>query len=139
MARFRKYTARRRPAADINITNLVDVMMVLLIIFIIVSPFLKEGLRIQLPKVKVAERLGQRSLLVEMDQHGVIAVNGNEVAMDTLISHIETEHAKHPDWPVHIKVDHRNLVGPYMKVLSTMRAAGIEEVGQVVDEDEQRL
>ena len=136
MARFRRRTIRRQAIADINITNLVDVMMVLLIIFIIVSPFLRQGLKIRLPKVKVAERLGQRSILVEMDQHGVLTLNGNSVTLDALTPELKKAHAAHPKWPVHIKVDGRNLVQPYMEVLSAMRAAGISEVGQVVEEEQ---
>ena len=133
MVRFRKYTPRRRPIADINITNLVDVMLVLLIIFIIVAPFLKEGLIIRLPQVKVAERLGQQALLIEMDQHGVITLNGKAIAMDALTPELVEERAAHPDWPVYFKTDGQNTVQSLADVLSAMRAAGIENFGLVTE------
>jgi biopolymer transport protein ExbD len=137
MARFRRYTQRRQPVADINITNLVDVMMVLLIIFIIVTPFLKEGLRIKLPKVRVTERLGQQALLVEVDQHGAIALNGKTITLDTLSSTIKEEKSKHPKWPVHLKVDGKNIVQDYFDVLSAIREAGIDEVGTVTEKKQE--
>lgn len=134
MARFRKYTARRRPVADINVINLVDVTLVLLIIFIIVAPFLTEGLKIRLPQVTVAERLGQQSLLIEMDRHGALTLNGKPVPMDTLAARLKEEHASHPDWPVYFKTDGQNTVQSAADIWSAMLEAGIDNFGLVTEE-----
>ncbi|MFH1737488.1 MAG: biopolymer transporter ExbD [bacterium] len=134
MARFRKYTVRRRPVADINITNLVDVTLVLLIIFIIVAPLLRQGLDIQVPRVQVTDSVGKQSLLVEMDQHGLIALNGDTVALDSLVPRLEEEHAAHPDWPVHLRADGRNTYQNFADLLSAVRSAKIENISLVVEE-----
>jgi len=134
VARFRKYTFRPRPVADINVVNLVDVTLVLLIIFIILAPFLKEGLSIRLPQVKVADRLGQQSLLIEMDQYEVLTLNGKPVAMDTLTARLVEERAAHPDWPTYVRTDAKNTVQNLADILSAIRAAGIDNMNLVTEE-----
>lgn len=138
MARFRRYTARRQPVADINITNLVDVTLVLLIIFIMVAPMLKEGLNLRLPQVAVADRLGQQSLLVEMDRHGVLTLNGKPITMDILTPRILEERAAHPNWPVYFRTDGQNTVQSFSEVVSALRAAGIDNIGLVTETKERQ-
>ena len=133
MARFRKLVDRPRPAADINITNLVDVTLVLLIIFIIVAPMLKQGLKIQLPEVKVAERLGQHSILVEMDIKGALTLNGEPIGLDELAPTLKERRAAHPDWPVYFKTDGKNTIQNAAEIWSAMLEAGIHDFGLVTE------
>ncbi len=131
MARFRKPVDRRRLAADINITNLVDVTLVLLIIFIIVAPMLKQGLKIQLPEVKVAERLGQHSILVEMDINGALTLNGEPISLEELAPALKSQRAAHPEWPVYFKTDGKNTIQNASDIWSAMLQAGISDFGLV--------
>ncbi len=133
MARFRRYTPRHSPVADINITNLVDVTMVLLIIFIMVAPFTREGLEIELPKVKFAQRFGKQAIVLEMDQYGALALNGNPVDLESLPQKLREEKEAHKDWPVYFRADGRNTLQSAAEVKSAMMEAGIERYGELVE------
>jgi biopolymer transport protein TolR len=103
-----------------------------------VAPMLKEGLNLRLPQVAVADRLGQQSLLVEMDRHGVLTLNGKPITMDILTPRILEERAAHPNWPVYFRTDGQNTVQSFSEVVSALRAAGIDNIGLVTETKERQ-
>ncbi len=84
------------PMADINVTPLVDVVLVLLIIFMVVTPMLSSGVDVKLPKVRTAEEekdMGQH-LVVSVRNDGAIFVDKAQVTLDTLVRLVEKERTK---------------------------------------------
>lgn len=77
---------REAPKAEINITNLVDVTMTLLVVFMIVAPMLKQGLVIELPQSRVADNIksDDKVILVECDDKMNIQINHGEVILGTI-------------------------------------------------------
>jgi biopolymer transport protein ExbD len=84
--------------ADINVTPLVDVVLVLLIIFMVVTPMLSSGVDVKLPKVKTAEEekdMGQH-LVISVRNDGAVFVDKAQVTMDELVPMVEKERGNRP-------------------------------------------
>ncbi len=130
-ARVRK---RQALLADINITNLVDVTLVLLIIFIIVAPFLDEGLEINLPQAK-GEIVPPNAVEVQIDAKGGLAVAGEPVTLDTIGPKVLDILGDEKDTrPVHIRGDKDARWEDVTIVFSKLQAdVGITTVNVVVD------
>lgn len=84
--------------ADINVTPLVDVVLVLLIIFMVVTPMLSSGVDVELPKVRTAEEekdMGQH-LVISVRNDGAIFVDRDQVALDAVLQVVEKQRANRP-------------------------------------------
>ena len=92
---------------DINVTPLVDVVLVLLIIFMVVTPMLSSGVDVTLPRAKTttqAQDNGQH-LVVSLDKDGLIYVDTKTVSLETIIDEVNAEYRKDPNRAVRIKAD----------------------------------
>lgn len=78
-----------RPLADINVTPLVDVMLVLLIVFMVTAPMLAQGLKVDLPQAKAAQQVNPKEpILVSVTAEGKIALGEQELTSETLVDAI---------------------------------------------------
>ncbi len=123
----------RRPSveADINITNLVDVTLVLLIIFIIVSPFLEQAINVKLPNARGKKPM-KDPVVVVIDSHGVIQVDNKTTDMEMLQQELMT--ALGPESatrPVHVRSDESVPYGDFAKVMSLIQEAGIQNISMI--------
>lgn len=120
--------------SEINMTPLVDVMLVLLIIFIVTVPVMKHSLEIDLPKVSTAPQLEKPDVVkLSVDAKGHYRINNIPVSDDALRKELADMATHHPQPVIHIYGD-RQVV--YERVIGAMAAAnkaGIEKVGFVTD------
>lgn len=116
----------RRPAplASMNITNLVDVCMTLLIIFMLVAPAIKMSVDLELPKGKETRAIeGQQHILVSIEQSGNLLVQNMAVSgMDALSAALKQEHTKNPDWPIFVQCDKGQPVEMLYQVMAEAQA-----------------
>ena len=85
-ARFKKNNDLYQPLADINVTPLVDVMLVLLIIFMVTAPLLAKGVKVNLPQASAAQPLNQKDpIVVRVGKDGKVSLGGDNVTMETLM------------------------------------------------------
>jgi len=119
--------------ADINVTPLVDVMLVLLIIFMITAPMMTTGLEVDLPKTKAGELKAEKPLLITINAEGKIFINQQEFPLERL--GIWLKEARKRGWlkGVTLKADRRCPYGIVAKVLAEIQAIGITEVGLVTE------
>lgn len=125
----------RRPAvmADINITNLVDVTMVLLIIFIIVAPMLEQGLEIKLPQATGPNVVRKDAVQVSVTENNEIMVDNDLVDLNNLpVKIVGIMGDELTTRPVNIRGDKNVPWGDLALVLSTIRNAGITNINFVV-------
>jgi len=118
--------------SDINVTPLVDVMLVLLVIFMVVTPMLKQQVPIELPLAehsREAQEASQVTLVVGAD--GALVLNEQPIAAEALDGALRDLYAVRPEKTIFLEAD-RTL--PYSQVVDLMdacRAAGVERIGVV--------
>jgi len=121
--------------ADINITPLVDVMLVLLIIFMITAPMLHQGIEVALPQAD-AEPLPMRvddPLIISVNRDGLVYVQDEPIHPSQLIERLEPLLAARGDDTVFLKGDRELAYGVVMEVLDTLHDGGIRHVGMVTE------
>jgi len=121
--------------ADINITPLVDVMLVLLIIFMITAPMLHQGIEVALPQAD-AEPLPMRvddPLIISVNRDGLVYVQDEPIHPSQLIERLEPLLAARGDDTVFLKGDRELAYGVVMEVLDTLHDGGIQHVGMVTE------
>lgn len=121
--------------ADINVTPLVDVMLVVLIIFMVAAPMLHQGISVKLPNAEA------RSLPMEVEDplvlsirdDGQLYVREDPVTKDGLIAALEAQMAKSGDKSVFLKGDRDVPYGKVIEVLDLLYRGGIQNVGMVTE------
>lgn len=125
--------------SDINVTPMADIMLVLLIIFMITTPLLQEGIFVNKARARnaqVAEEVeGKDATTVTVTRQQEIYVNSEEVAPDRLVDKLTERAAMAPDKPLFVKGDIAAPYGVVVDVVNKARDAGIERIGLLVDRD----
>jgi biopolymer transport protein TolR len=121
--------------ADINVTPLVDVCLVLLIIFMVVTPLLIKGVDVELPETAKPEKMpeGAKQLNVFVKSDGSIVVGQDWVPKDHLAQHFKDIYTQTPDKTVVIKGDRRIQYKEVRDVMRLLNEAGFSGVGLVAD------
>src|SRR5215475_12269057 len=124
--------------ADINVTPLVDVMLVLLIIFMIAAPMMHRGIEVALPKAEAAN-LPMRMedpLIVSVNRTGALFVRETPVEIEGLVDQLKEQIASRGDDTVFLKGDRDVPYGRVIEVLDVLHRGGIVHVGMVTDRQE---
>ncbi len=124
---------KRKPLSEINVTPLVDVMLVLLIIFMVTAPMMQQGLEVDLPKAKGSGFSEQSRLMVSITKNRNIYIDDRgRFGVKELASGLKGDAGKE----VLIKADAAVPYGFVVKVMAEIRKAGIVKVGMVTNPEE---
>jgi biopolymer transport protein TolR len=121
--------------ADINVTPLVDVMLVLLIIFMIAAPMLHQGIEVALPRANAANlplRM-EDPLVVSINRAGSLFVRERPVEIEGLVASVKRQTSARGDDTVFLKGDREVPYGRVIEVLDVLHQGGIVHVGMVTD------
>ncbi len=120
-------------SAEINVTPLVDVCLVLLIIFMVVTPLLQKGVPVNLPVTKSPEKTPEtdRELLISVKSDGSVYLERLVVREEQLDSELKTLFERGPDREVAVKGDRRVDFGKVLRVLRACREVGFTNVGLI--------
>lgn len=120
--------------AAINVTPLVDVMLVLLVIFMVTAPILQQGVAVSLPRVKAAALPGEeRQLVVTVDPRGNVYLNDVAFRVEDLTPKLAAILREQPQKQVYLRADQNVRYGEVMRVIAAVRAAGVERLGMVTE------
>ena len=120
--------------SEINVTPLVDVMLVLLIIFMIAAPMLTTGVDVELPKADAPRmEIDEEVPVVTVQQDQRIFLFDEEVSLDVLQQRLETDERVRGADEVFVQADERVPYGAVAQVLALIRQAGIGKMGLVTD------
>ena len=121
-----------KPLAEINVTPLVDVMLVLLIIFMVTAPLLTPGVKVDLPKASSAKALNPKEpLVVSVAKDGQIAFGSDEVTLDALGAAVRAKMGDDPSRVVHIRGDRDAAYGDVVRVMDRLALAGVTHIAIV--------
>ncbi len=121
--------------ADINVTPLVDVMLVLLIIFMVAAPMLHQGVEVALPK-SAASQLPMREedpLVLSVNREGLVYIQDEPVHQSLLVDRLKGMIAARGDESVFLKGDREVSYGRIIEVLNLLHEGGITRVGMVTE------
>ncbi|WP_416878736.1 ExbD/TolR family protein [Litorimonas sp.] len=120
--------------SDINVTPLVDVMLVLLIVFMVAAPLLSVGVPLELPKTDAKSLPSQTEpITISVDKDGGIFIQEAQVSLDELAPKLSAIAANGYEERIYLRADENSDYGAVMKVMARVNAAGFSNLGLVTD------
>ena len=122
------------PMSEINVTPMVDVMLVLLVIFILTAPLLASSIKLDLPKTDAATASeAPKFVALVIDKAGQIYLNDKPIALDALRASLMQTAVKNPDTEVQLRADESVPYGKVVEVMGAAQKAGLSRIGFVAD------
>jgi biopolymer transport protein TolR len=120
--------------SQINVTPLVDVMLVLLVIFMVTAPILHQGVSVNLPRVAAAPLSGDEvQLVVSVTSEGTVYLNDTSASAEELRARLQAILREQPDRNVYLRADAEVPYGEVMRVIASLREAGVQRLGMVTE------
>jgi biopolymer transport protein TolR len=124
--------------SDINVTPMVDVMLVLLIIFMVITPMLQKGISVDMAKVNnptpMQDADKEDALLVSVMRNGDVFFGSDKIPVDSLTSKVKDRLTNRTNKEVYLKADARTHFGNVVQVVDAVRAAGVDDLGLLTDQ-----
>jgi biopolymer transport protein TolR len=121
--------------AEINITNLVDVIMVLLIVFMLTAPFLQAGVKLQLPKAEAKIIEEQEGITVSINEDGEVFIDRRKVEWRDFSAELRKALDENPP-RVFLRADKEARYGSVMRVIARIKMMGIEDLGLIAEQED---
>jgi biopolymer transport protein TolR len=126
----KKSRRKRRVAADLNLTNLIDVIFALLIIFMITAPMMTQGVQVDLPKAEAENvETDEDVIQVSVTAKNKIYINDNMIPLNRFSTKFANEFAGRLDVPVYINADADVPYGIVIRVIAMIQKAGVVKLG----------
>jgi biopolymer transport protein TolR len=120
--------------SQINVTPLVDVMLVLLVIFMVTAPILQQGVSVNLPRVKAGALAGEEvQLVVAVTAAGKLYLNDAPFTLPELAEKLRAVLREQPDRQVFLRADAEVPYGQVVGVMAAIREAGVQRLGMVTE------
>jgi biopolymer transport protein ExbD/biopolymer transport protein TolR len=117
---------------------MVDVMLVLLIIFMVITPMLQHGVSVDMAKVNSPEQMPdadkEDALLVSVTRDGLVYFGADQISVENLTNKVKDRLANKPDKRVYVKADMRARFGGVVQVVDAVRAAGVDDLGLLTEQ-----
>jgi len=124
----------RGTMSQINVTPLVDVMLVLLVIFMVTAPMMQQGVQVNLPKAEAKALTAQEeSVVVSIERSGKVFINSAEIPAGDLRTKLSDIFASKSKKEVFLKADTDVPYGEVVKTMTEIKGAGIERLGMVTE------
>lgn len=125
-------TPGAEPMSEINMTPLIDVMLVLLVIFIITAPLMVSAVKVDLPKAEAAQALdGPQSVSLALDKSGQVYLADQPIALPALAEALRNAAARNPQTEVQLRADTTVPYGMVVELMGLAHAAGLHRIGFV--------
>jgi len=126
-------------SSEINVTPMVDVMLVLLIIFMVVTPMLQKGISVDMAKVNnptpMQDADKEDALLVSITRDGQVFFGSEKITVDNLTTKVKERLASNSQSKqVYVKADMRARFGSVVQVVDSVRAAGVDDLGLLTEQ-----
>jgi biopolymer transport protein TolR len=126
---------RYKPMSDINVTPMVDVMLVLLVIFMVAAPLLTVGVPVDLPQTKAPAITEQKEpLVITVNAEGKLFLQNSAVNDDDLVPRLQAITRNNPEADIYVRGDRAINYGRVMEVMGMVSAAGFTKVSLVTEQ-----
>jgi biopolymer transport protein TolR len=125
-----------KPMSEINVTPMVDVMLVLLIVFMVAAPLMTVGVAIDLPETQ-AQQLNpeQTPITVSVTPDGAVFIGDQPVALDQLVARISEQAVNGTEDRIYVRGDTTANYGAVMEVMGVLSGAGYARIGLITDQE----
>ena len=128
----------RRAMTDINVTPLVDVMLVLLIIFMVTAPLIQSGVKVDLPRAQAQQmEHAEEKLVLKITRDRHIYLGDVEIPPAQLESKLSTNARVQKDKEVYLQADRSLPYGLVVQIMAAARRAGVESLGMITEEEKE--
>ncbi|MCA1828630.1 MAG: protein TolR [Myxococcales bacterium] len=128
----------RRAMTDINVTPLVDVMLVLLIIFMVTAPLIQSGVKVDLPRASAQQmEHSEEKLVLTIDRQRRIFLGNTEISPADLETRLATNARIQKDKELYLHADRSLNYGLVVEIMATARRAGVESMGMITEPDKE--
>lgn len=117
--------------ADINITPLVDVVLVLLVIFMITAPVLQSGIEVNVPKTRTVKEITEQRLVVTIDRDQKVFLGDNPITLIDLRQRLQNGTGDNAKKTIYLRADERVPFGAFASVMDAVKQAGITNISIV--------
>lgn len=132
----RRGAARGGPISEINVTPMVDVMLVLLIVFMVAAPLLTVGVPIDLPQTAAQTMpLDEKPVMISISSAGDVYVDKEVVVQELLISTVDTLTSNEKEARIYVRGDTAAQYGVVMKVMGALSGAGYGRIGLITTQE----
>jgi biopolymer transport protein TolR len=132
--RGRRGRGAAAPIGDINVTPLVDVMLVLLIVFMVAAPLMTMGVPVDLPRTAAsAMPLEKKPITVTVTNAGELSIDGDPVTMETLVASVAALAEDGTDERLYVRGDASVAYGQIMEVMGELSSAGYGKIGLITE------
>jgi len=123
---------RKRLVSDINVTPLVDVMLVLLIIFMVTAPMMTQGLNVDLPETTAKSlRQEEEPIVVTVDKEGEISIKSVPLVRSVFLKELQKNYAANKEQPIYLKADKNVPYGHVVQVMADIKEIGFDKIGMI--------
>lgn len=123
---------RKKLVSDINVTPLVDVMLVLLIIFMVTAPMMTQGVDVDLPETTSKSlRQEENPVVVTINKEGNLWIDKTQLGRALMIQELEKRYSENKDQPIYINADKNVTYGHVMTVMEDIKSVGFNKVGMI--------
>ncbi|NGZ07705.1 MAG: protein TolR [Magnetococcales bacterium] len=120
--------------SEINVTPMVDIMLVLLVIFMVTAPLLTQGVEVNLPDSEAAAlSTEQEPLVISVTPNGSTYIEDRAVTVNEMVDKIRAIRKNNPNFPVYVRGDKTAQYGAIMVVMSKLQQAGVDRVGLITE------
>jgi len=126
-----KTDRNRGVLSEINVTPLVDVMLVLLIIFMVTAPLLQQGIDVNLPQAKGKDLPPEERITIVIKKDGLIYMNDTPTSISDMRKKLESASKSNPN--IFLKADKDVPYGLVVEVMGDIKEAGIEKLGMITE------
>ncbi len=129
------YRTRYKPMSEINVTPMVDVMLVLLVIFMVAAPLLTVGVPVELPQSKAPAITEQKEpLVITVNAQGKLFLQNTELGDDELVPRLQAITKNNPEADIYVRGDRAIDYGRVMEVMGMVSAAGFSKVSLITEQ-----
>ncbi len=136
---FSNNTGRKNLVSDINVTPLVDVMLVLLIIFMVTAPMMTQGLDVDLPETtSKALRQKEDPIVITIDANGKVELAGTEIPQSLVFQQLNKLPAAKKAEPIYLRADKKVPYGNVVTLMADIKNAGFDKLGMITQPAEEK-
>jgi biopolymer transport protein ExbD len=134
---MKKRRGRILPRADINVTPLIDILLVLLVIFMTISPTMPTGVNANIPQdppIGPRRQEPEKAIILSMDRNGVIRINQTEVEASHLVEQLKDIFKTRNDRTIFVQADDDLLFNDVAQLIDAAKGAGVERLGLMTEQ-----